>query len=439
MTIMEASEPILHIGGASSVELVEKFGEPLYVYDGETIVRQVRRLRTALPLGVQIFYSVKANPNISIITLLRDIVDGFEVSSWGELYAAQYARVNPQCMIFVGPAKSDFELRQALTSKVGCLVVDSEGELNRLDEIASELRCRGPVALRVNPNLDVPGPKLRMGGAPRQFGIDEDHVGSVLELAMNLRNISIQGLHTYVGTRILDYKAVICNTAAILDFACRLSRSVGVDFEFVDIGGGLGVPYYPGEIDFDVEKCGAEMDLLIKEFRRSLPKTRVIIELGRFLVADSGTYITRVRGIKTSRQDEFALVSGGMNHLMAATAAGSLIKQHFPIVVLNKFNWVSTKEINVCGPLCTPSDVLAKHAKTPPVVDGDLIGIQKAGAYGLTASPVHFLSHATPAEVLVWRGQAHLIRRASDTSDILRNQILVSIDPTQESSIREVE
>jgi diaminopimelate decarboxylase len=429
MTIHVRNE-MLCAGDFTCEQLVQEFGEPIYVFDGETIVQQVSRLRSVLPPDMELLYSMKANPNISITGLLAGVVDGLEVSSLGEMYLARRAGISPKRMIFVGPAKSDKELRAALLAGMGCMVVESEPELEKLSLFAQERQVTVATALRVNPEIEGPGPKLRMGGASRQFGIDEGEIPRVLEKAMLLPNLNICGLHAYVGTRILDARAAAENTRAILKLACRLQNESGVHFDFVDVGGGLGVPYYAGETELDLELLGAELRALAQWFRSVMPSTKLLMELGRFLVAESGIYLARVRYIKSSRGSKYALLGGGMNHMMAATGAGSLIRQNFPLVIANKANWPLMETVNICGALCTPQDVLAKSAELPELATGDLVAIRNAGAYGLTASPSDFLSHPHPAEVMVWSGKAHLIRRASDVYDLARNQVFVPLAAT---------
>lgn len=434
MTI-QVRDGVLCAGDFSCEQLALKFGEPIFVFDGDTIAQQVSRLRSVLPPNMELMYSMKANPNISITSLLGSMVDGLEVSSIGELYLASCAGITPNRIIFVGPAKSDEELREALLSRIACLVVESESELEKVSDLAQELQITVRTALRVNPEIDGPGPKLRMGGAPRQFGIDESEILAVLERAMLLPNLKICGLHAYVGTRILDAHAVAENTRAIVKLACRLQREAGVRFDFVDVGGGLGVSYYADETELDLDLLGEELQAIARWFHSVMPATRLVMELGRFLVAGSGIYLARVRYIKSSRGLKYALLGGGMNHMMAATGAGSLVRQNFSLLIANKADRPTTEIVNICGPLCTPQDVLGKGAEVPEIVPGDLVAIRNAGAYGLTASPSDFLSHPRPAEVMVWRGEAHLIRRASDISDLARDQVLVPLAAPEAETI----
>jgi diaminopimelate decarboxylase len=417
---------MLHVGGISAADLVEQFGEPLYIFDGETIAHQVARLRHVLAADIRLLYSMKANPNVSIVGLLTQLLDGLEVSSLGELHVARRAGMPPERITFVGPAKSDRELGEALVAGVGAVVVESEHELLRLEAIARAERRPAHVAFRINPDGESVGQKLRMGGAARQFGIDEHQIEDVVLRARDRREATIRGLHAYVGTRILDAQAIAKNTRSILEIACRLCDRTGVTFEFVDVGGGFGVPYYHGETALDLDALGTELTHIHQWFRAEMPETRVVIELGRFLVAESGLYVARVRDIKSSKGRTFVLVGGGFNHMMAATGAGSLVKQHFPIEVVDGGGDAGEEEVDICGALCTPADVLAKGARLAVGI-GDLVAVRNAGAYGLTASPVDFLSHLPPPEVIVWQGAAHLIRRRPDVSDITRNHVFVPL------------
>jgi len=268
-----------------------------------------------------------------------------------------------------------------------------------------------------------------MGGAtPRQFGIDEEEAAGVIERARSLEWVSIVGLHVYVGTRILDWHVAVRNTREILEMARRMSDTSGLDLGFVDVGGGFGVPYYPNETDFDLEAYTAEALEIFRTHRVSMPKTAFIIELGRFLTAVSGVYITCVRYVKQSCGQKYVLVSGGMNHHRAATGAGALVKHSFLVEVLNKMDWPKNESAFVCGPLCTPADTLARGGMLLSVAPGDLIGILKSGAYGFTASPLAFISHAWPKEVMVYKGRHYLVRDSGEGHDVLRGQELVTFE-----------
>jgi len=417
----------LSIGGVTAAELVETYSEPLFVYDAEVMEERCRRLRALLPEHIRLLYSLKANPNLSVVAFLRNLVDGADVSSLREKYIAARAGFRPESMYFVGPSKSREEVSDAVRSGIGCLIVESEGELQLAESVARDEQNRLRVALRVNPEFETAGSRLKMGGAARQFGIDAEEIEGVIDRARSLEWTSIVGLHAYVGTRILDWHVAARNTREILEMARRIQENTHIELEFVDVGGGFGVPYYPNETEFDLEAYATEASQVFQAYRAAMPKTAVVIELGRFLTADSGVYITRGRYVKRSRGQKFVLVSGGMNHHQAATGAGALVKHSFPVEVLNKMDWPKEEAAFVCGPLCTPADMLARGVMLPNVVPGDLIGILKSGAYGLTASPLAFISHGWPKEVMVYKDRHYLVRDGGQVDDVVRDQPLIDI------------
>jgi diaminopimelate decarboxylase len=426
MIVAEGKE--LYVGGLPVTRLVEKYGEPMYVYDAEVIESQYRKLKSVLPEQIEIFYSMKANPNVSLVSFLSRLTTGVDVSSLREMYVAEQAGFTPDRMLFVGPSKSERELREAIGKKIFLLVVESEQELLQADKIAGELGVTANVALRINPAFDAAGSKLMMGGGARQFGVDEEGVEPILRNAATLRHARVTGIHVYLGTRILDYDVAWKNTRYVLELAQRLREAAGIQLSLVDFGGGLGVPYFNGEHDFDIEKFGEEFRKFFDAYLASMPPTRFIMELGRYLVAESGIYVTRARYVKKSRGQKFVLVSGGMNHHQATTSIGTLVKNHFPMEILNKMGLPKEEEAHVCGPLCTPADVLGKSVKMAEVEPGDLLGLLKSGAYGLTASPLKFLSHDHPIEVMVYKGKDYLIREESSVADIMNSQVLVTVD-----------
>ena len=426
--MIEAQGTELHLGGIAVSQLVRKYGEPMYVYDAEVMESHYRKVRAAVPEEIEVLYSMKANPNVSVVAALERLVQGVEVSSLRELHVAQRAGFSADRIIFVGPSKTEAELRAAISTKISCLVIESEDELHRSDRIAAELGQKIQVALRINPAFDSTGSRLKMGGSARQFGIDEEVIAEVINRARSLKNVSISGIHVYLGTRILDHEVAWRNTSYVLELGRRLQTELGLEMRFIDFGGGLGVPYFTGENYFDIERFGLEFREFFGPYRKSMGRTRFVMELGRYLVAESGVYVTRVQYVKTSRGQKFVLVTGGLNHHQATTSVGTLVKNHFPIEILNKMNAEKTEEVTICGPLCTPTDVLGKSVKMAEVEPGDLIGILRSGAYGLSASPIKFLSHDHPVEVIVYKGRAFLIRERSAVEEILDHQALVALD-----------
>jgi diaminopimelate decarboxylase len=414
----------LHVQGLPISAIAEEFGTPFYLYDAEVLAATYRGLRSVVHPALELYYSLKANPNVSVCAELVRLGAGAEVSSGIELRTAARAGAEPARTIFLGPGKSDDELRACIRARVGAVVVESASELRRLDRLMDGHRPV-EVLLRVNPSFASKGSGLSMGGRPRQFGIDEEAVPDAVALAARLPGVRVRGLHSYMGTRILDAGDVVHNTREILRMADRLHAATGVELGTVDVGGGLGVAYFDNEKDLDVESVAGELNEVVAAFTSAYPDTRLVMELGRYLVALAGTYIVRVRDVKRSRGVDFVVADGGTHHHMAAVGIGSFVKRNFPIRSLTAIDQPATARYTVTGPLCTPNDVLGKQVQLPPVAVGDLLGVERSGAYGPTASPVQFLSHGYPAEVMVRDGVAHLVRRRDTAEDLLDRQLLI--------------
>ncbi|MQY14768.1 L-glutamyl-[BtrI acyl-carrier protein] decarboxylase [Streptomyces sp. RB5] len=411
-----------HIQGLALSELAEEYGTPLYLYDGDRLRDQYRGLRDRLHPAIRIFYSLKANPNLAITQSLLELGAGLELSSMAELATAQRAGATGDSLLFLGPGKSRDEIAAVL--KTGArLIAESLPELDLIDEEARHQGVTAEVLLRVNPAFELKGGGLTMGGKPRQFGIDEETLLALDPAALRYGNLRVRGVQAYMGTRILDESAIVQNTRGIFDLAIRLSVKLGFELATVDVGGGLGVAYHSKERDLDVATLTDGLNPVIDEFHTAHPDTRLVMELGRFLAAPAGVYVTRVRYTKESRGDRFAICDGGTNHHMAAVGIGSPFRRNFPMYRVGSTAGDETAAWNVTGPLCTPNDTLAKAVDLPAgLTAGDLIGVTRSGAYGPTASPVLFLSHGYPAEVLVRDGRAHLVRRRDTVDDLLDRQ-----------------
>ncbi|TDB78102.1 alanine racemase [Micromonospora sp. KC723] len=422
------------VQGVPVAELADRYGTPLYLYDGEIIRETYRRLRRLLDPSVEIYYSLKANPNISVCALLRSLGAGAEVSSLAELVTARRAGVPARDIIFLGPGKSSAELAACLEHDIGAIVCESLDEVATVDAMAAAVPGvgdgngggrRARVVLRVNPAFVTKGSRLAMGGKPRQFGIDQELLAEAGPALTALRHVRVIGLHAYMGTRILDAADIVHNTRGVLTAAAELAAALDLPLELVDVGGGFGVPYFDKESSLDVETVAEGVNAAVARFRVDHPHTRIITELGRYLVGWAGTYVVRARQVKASRDEWFVVADGGTNHHMAAVGIGSFVKRNFPIRSLTRPADPPVRLYTVTGPLCTPNDVIGKQVALPEVRPGDLIGVERSGAYGPSASPVLFLSHGHPAEVLVLDGVAHLVRRADTVEDLLRPQHLV--------------
>ncbi|QES09331.1 type III PLP-dependent enzyme [Streptomyces venezuelae] len=413
------------VQGIPVAELAETYGTPFYLYDGDALEGRMRALREAFDPRLEFFFSLKSNPNIAVCALLHAHGARAEVCSMTELLTARQAGVAPEDIIFLGPGKSRDEIAACLDEGISALVCESTQELALIDELARERGVRAPVALRVNPAFSVKGSGLTMGGKPRQFGIDEAQLLADPDLAARHPHVRLMGVQVYMGTRILSEQSVVENSTRIFDLAERLSAALGFPLELVDIGGGLGVAYFDGENDLDLSVLATDLNPVLAGFADRHPSTRLVMELGRYLTAEAGTYVLRVRYVKTSLGENFAVTDGGTHHHMAAVGIGSFVKRNFPMRLLSGAGEdTGTETWNVTGPLCTPNDTLAKKIQLPPLAPGDLLGVDRSGAYGPTASPVNFLSHGYPAEVLVVDGRAHLVREPDRPADLLSKQWL---------------
>lgn len=411
--------------GISAAELANRFGTPLYVYDAEILAAQLHGLRSHLDDVVEIFYSLKANPNVAVCQVLHQLGVGAEVSSLAELVTARRAGVPPDSIIFLGPGKSSEELAACARGEVGLLIAESFSELDQYDKLVEAEERRARVLVRVNPEFAVKGAGLTMGGKPRQFGIDEAEILKAGPATERWPHLNIVGVQVYMGTRILTESTIAANTERILDLAERVTVALRCPLSVVDIGGGLGVAYFEGERDLDLQVLGDTLNPIVRAFRVRRPDTRILLELGRYLTAPAGTYVVQVRYVKDSVGEAFAVADGGTNHHMAAVGTGSFVHRNFPVILLNREALPDDRPWNITGPLCTPNDLLVKKAELPELRPGDLIGITRSGAYGSSASPGLFLSHGYPAEVMVLNGVPRVVRRRDSIDDLLGKQMVI--------------
>jgi diaminopimelate decarboxylase len=422
------------IRGESTI--ANAFGTPLFIYDSARIQSNYDELHALCGRQAEIFFSLKANPNVSVAAQLRLLGAGAEVSSLTELQTALAAGFSANDIIFVGPYKTDIELRAAVNFQIAAIVVDSFQEMSRLGALAQELDCRVPVLLRINPDFKMPEAPIKMSGVATQFGFSE---GAVLERLgqIKLPGIDILGIHVYNGSRVLSATALALNVERIIALSERMSELLGVDLRIIDIGGGWGVPYFASEVPLETSVLADLLTPLLTSFRQRHPHCRVITESGRFLVATSGTLLARVRALKESHGERFAVTDAGYNCFMAAAGMGSIIQRNFPVRVVTGGSATAAAPpdpdptpLHVTGPLCTPGDVIARRLDLHALREGSLLAIDCAGAYGPSASPVGFIGHGHPAEVLIVGRRAHLIRERDTPADLTRLQRNVFSSPS---------
>ena len=408
----------LRISGLPISGLIENFGTPHYVYDANVIRDAYQSLVVNLP-WFKIFYSIKANPNLAICSLLRSLNAGAEIASSGELKLALETGYSPDRIIYAGPAKTDGELSLAIRTGIASINVESFSELSRIDRIAKTEGQQANVSLRINAlNAEVSTPEV-MAGGPSRFGIDEEIVFSEMDIS-KFTNIKIIGIHVYTASQILDNEAILRNLRRTLRFADLLSQKYELPMQKIIFGGGFGVPYSQSEKDIDLRLLSREMRSIFESQNatRNGEASSVILELGRFLVAQSGVYITKVIDVKESRGKTYVATDGGINHFTRPV----ITNQNHPTFILNRLGDYEERVVDIGGPICTPIDIIAKGIEVPNVQIGDIIGIFNTGAYGYSMSCLDFLSHPKPAEVLVDNNTAYLIRERSDFEDVIARQ-----------------
>jgi diaminopimelate decarboxylase len=402
----------LFVGGVGIRNLADKYGTPAFIYDKGIINRKLSVLRQALPPRFSISYSVKANPNLSIIRHLLSHRCGLEVASAGEFQLAMQAGCEPQDILFAGPGKSPAELELVLSSGIGEIHLESLVEANRVSEISRRLGVRANVAIRVNPAAEAEGGAMRMGGRPAPFGVDEEILDETVDTILADSALCFRGIHVFAGTQILEADTLVNQYRHGLAIARRAAHKAGAPLHTLDFGGGLGIPYFAHEKELDLDKVHIGLTALFAETESDpdFAGTHFLVEPGRFLVGESGIYLARINDIKVSRGKKFLILDGGMNHHLAASGnLGQTIKRNYPVAIANKLDSPADEAVDVVGPLCTPLDTVARNVTLPRAEIGDLIAIFQSGAYGRSASPLGFLSHPAPAEILVGAGSDELI------------------------------
>lgn len=395
-------EGMLLIAGHGAASLVDEAGDtPLFAYDMGIVEAQVRRFRDAMPGRLHLHYAIKANPYAPLLARMATKVDGFDIASGGELAMALDAGMPPDRISFAGPGKRDDELEAAIFAGV-TLNLESEGEGRRALAIADRIGKRPRLAVRVNPDFDLKGSGMRMGGGAKPFGVDADRAAA-LARAMIDAGADWRGWHIFAGSQNLDPLAIIETQAATLALAARLSDQVGATPPLVNLGGGFGLAYFPGDTPLDIRPIGVALDSALENLPDILQPSDFALELGRWLVGEAGVYLTRVIDVKVSQGETFVVVDGGLHHQLAASGNfGTVVRRNYPIALANRFGAAPAAEpVTVVGCLCTPIDRLADKVALPPVQEGDLVALFLAGAYGASASPAAFLGHPNARELLL--------------------------------------
>lgn len=391
----------LVIGGIPLTRLAQRIGStPFYAYDRQLISTRVQSLRQHLPPDILLHYAMKANPMPAVVQHLAGLVDGIDVASVGEMKVALDAGVTPENISFAGPGKNRQELACAIAAGI-IINMESEQELETIAQLADETGFHPKVAVRVNPDFELKSSGMRMGGGSKQFGIDAERIPAVLQRIAQLK-LDFEGLHIFSGSQNLRVEAIQEAHKKTLQLGLQLASTSPVPMRTINIGGGFGIPYFPGEKPLDLSAVGTNLKRLLAEIPASSPNIRFVIELGRYIVAEAGVYVCRVLEKKLSRGQIFLITNGGLHHHLAASGNfGQVIRKNYPVAVGNKMYISETEITSVVGPLCTPLDLLANQMELSKAEPEDLIVVFQSGAYGLTASPTSFLSHPAPLEILV--------------------------------------
>lgn len=371
---------------------------PCYLYDRARITARVDGLRARLPDGVLLHYAMKANPMPALVCHVAGLVDGLDVASAGELRVALDSGMASEHISFAGPGKSDAELEQSVAA--GILVnLESFREVAVLARAGERLGLRPRVAVRVNLPFELKASGMKMSGGARQFGVDSELVPDLLRQIASA-DLGFEGFHMFAGSQNLRHAAIVEAQLKCYEQALEWQDLLPAPVRSLNLGGGFGIPYTPGEAALETGPVFDNLAGLAQRLPGDWPGAHIVIELGRYLVGEAGIYVSRVVDRKVSRGQVFLVVDGGMHHHLAATGNfGQVIRRNYPVAV-NRTD-LGSETASVVGPLCTPMDLLADRMDLHRAEPGDLVVVFQSGAYGRSASPRGFLSHPEVVEALV--------------------------------------
>ena len=391
----------LVIGGERLSLLAARVGQtPFYAYDRSLLRARVAALRRVLPQGFKLHYAMKSNPMPAVVGFMAGLVDGIDVASAGELKVALDAGADPQEVSFAGPGKRDAELRQAVASRV-LINIESFREVAALATISVELGLAARVAVRVNPDFELKGSGMKMGGGPKQFGVDVEQIPELLTQIGHAR-LAFEGFHLFAGSQNLRSESICEAQQKSYELALRLAQHAPAPVRFLNLGGGFGIPYFAGEQRLDLAPIGDNLARIAQRAQVELPNASFVIELGRYLVGEAGVYVTRIVDRKISRGQVYLVADGGLHHHLSASGNfGQVVRKNYPVAIGTRAGSQGAEISSVVGPLCTPLDLLADRMLLAPAQVGDLVVVFQSGAYGASASPQGFLGHPPCVEVLV--------------------------------------
>jgi diaminopimelate decarboxylase len=403
------------IDGLDLDSLLAKHPTPCYVYSASVIREKYDILKQHFP-GFEILFSFKANPNLAVARMLLGLGAGADVSSLGELKGAFKVGFKPGNILFVGPAKTEEEIRYAVANGIAAVVAESPYELALIDELAGKLNKPARVMLRINTLEKPTAPEIMVGG-PSKFGIDEEVAVEAVR-GVVLKHATIVGIHAYAASQVLDPDFIGGHVAYVADMSLRLAKAIGFDLQVIDFGGGFGIPYKNDDDELDVARIAASAAPARERVLAAYPACRLVFEIGRYVIAEAGVFLSRVVRIKASRGKQFVLTDAGLNHFSRPVFQ----RLNHPVRLVNKMTAPAAGTFDVGGPICTPLDVSGKAVALPDPKIGDVVGFFDAGAYGHTMSMVNFMSLGWPAEVMVDDGRTLVIRKPHLAEDFFEDQ-----------------
>lgn len=397
----DAIDEVLSIAGRPVTQWAEEAGTtPLFLYSADHVRRKVADLRAALPEQIALHYAVKANPFPPLLELMAGLVDGFDIASGGELEIVRGAGLPLRKVSFAGPGKRDVELEAAILAGV-TLNLESEGEAARTLAIAERVGVTPRLAIRVNPSFDLKGSGMKMGGGAKPFGVDAERVPALVRNVI-ASGAEWRGFHIFAGSQALDAEAIADTQGQALALAAELAEKSGAPLPHCNLGGGFGIPYFPGDTPVDLALVGDRFGARLATLPDVLRETEFCIELGRYLVGEAGVYLARIVDRKISHGEVFLVTDGGLHHQLAASGNfGTVVRRNYPSAIATRFGAQVEEEASIVGCLCTPLDKLADKGGFPRAETGDLVAVFCAGAYGASASPATFLGQGPAKEMLV--------------------------------------
>jgi diaminopimelate decarboxylase len=413
---LEDRKGSLYFDRFSVQELAKKYDTPLYVLSEKRIRDNYNRLHTALNNAykyVRIYYAAKANSNLTLLRILQSEGAYLDTVSPGEVFMGLSSGFTPDRLLFTGTSVRDDELKMLVDAKI-TINVDSQSELDRLLKIA----VPPIISVRVNPEIGAGHHSHCItAGSESKFGLWEEEVIQAYAIAQRAR-VERFGIHMHIGSGILDAEPYKLAVEKLVGIAKRVHDEVGIDFEFIDIGGGLGVPYKPEDQDLDLTEYAKVISAFktkVKEY--GLGKPFLCVEPGRYIVCDACILLTTVNTVKVTPNRKFVGVDAGFNTLVRPTMYGS----YHPILVANKLGAAEKEIYDVAGPICESGDLLAKDRVMPKVEEGDLLAVLNAGAYGFSMSS-QYNSRPRAAEVMIRQGKDVVVRNREQLSDLMASQ-----------------